>query len=86
MKNDKVVTLKNPGVPGEVQDLLTEILREGAQQLLAQAIESEVAEFLEQYCDARDDAGRRRMVRNGHLILPQFPGHPVKENTLLTLR
>ena len=67
MKNDKVVTLKNPGVPGEVQDLLTEILREGAQQLLAQAIEMEVAEFLDRYRDVRDDTGRRRMVRNGHL-------------------
>ena len=46
MRNDKVVTLKNPGVPGEVRDALTEILREGAQQLLAEAIETEVVEFL----------------------------------------
>ena len=67
MKNDKVVVLKNPGVPGEVRDALTEILREGAQQLLAQAIETEVAEFLDRYREVRDDAGRRRMVRNGYL-------------------
>ncbi len=49
MKNDKVVALKNPGVPGEVRDALTEVLREGAQQLLAQAIETEVAEFFDRY-------------------------------------
>ena len=67
MRNDKVVTLKNPGVSGEVRDALTEIIREGAQQLLSQAIETEVAEFLAKYRDARDDAGRRIMVRNGHL-------------------
>ena len=67
MKNDKVVTLKNPGVPGTVRDALTEVLREGAQQLLSQAIETEVAEFLAKYRDARDDAGHRRMVRNGYL-------------------
>ena len=67
MRNDKVVALKNPGVPGEVRDALTEILREGAQQLLSQAIETEVAEFLDRYREVRDDTGRRRMVRNGHL-------------------
>ncbi|MDA8364292.1 MAG: IS256 family transposase [Gammaproteobacteria bacterium] len=67
MKNDKVVTLKDPGVPGEVRDALTEVLRQGAQQLLSQAIETEVAEFLDQYREFTDDAGRRRMVRNGHL-------------------
>ncbi len=42
MKNDKGVTLRKPGVPGEVRDALTEVLREGAQQLLAEAIETEV--------------------------------------------
>ena len=46
---------------------MTEVLREGAQQLLAEAIETEVAEFLAKYRDARDDAGHRRMVRNGYL-------------------
>ena len=67
MNNDKVVELKNPGVPGEVRDALTEVLRQGAQQLLAQAIETEVAEFLSQYRDQKDEAGRARVVRNGYL-------------------
>lgn len=67
MKNDKVVTLKNPGFPGEVRDALTEVLRHGARQLLSEAIEMEVAEFLARYRDAKDSAGRARLVRNGYL-------------------
>ena len=38
MGNDKVVALRNPGVPGKVRDAGTEVLREGTQQLLVQAI------------------------------------------------
>nr|MBA4142403.1 transposase [Nitrosospira sp.] len=39
MSNDNVSELKNPGVANEVRDVLTEVLREGARTLLAQAIE-----------------------------------------------
>ncbi len=46
MSHDNVFALKNPAVPNEVRDALTEVLREGARTLLAQAIEAEVAEFL----------------------------------------
>ena len=49
------------------RDALTEILREGAQQMLAQAIENEVAEYLTRHADQRDADGRRLVVRNGHL-------------------
>lgn len=48
------------------QDSLTPILREGAQRLLAQAIEAEVAEYIERHADQRDAAGHRLVVRNGH--------------------
>lgn len=47
--------------------VLTQVLRDGAQQMLARAIKAEVAEFLECYWFDRDQAGRARMVRNGHL-------------------
>lgn len=67
MNNDNVFELKNPGMAGAVRDALTEVLHAGAQQLLAQAIEVEVAEFLGRYRDHRDEAGRRRVVRNGYL-------------------
>lgn len=67
MSHDNVFALKNPALPNEVQDVLTEVLREGARTLLAQAIEAEVAEFLAGHAGQRDTAGRARLVRNGHL-------------------
>ena len=67
MSHDNVFALKNPAVPNEVRDALTEVLREGARTLLAQAIEAEVAEFLAGHADKRDASGRARLVRNGHL-------------------
>jgi putative transposase len=51
----------------QAQDVLTDLLRQGAQQLLAQAIEAEVADWIDRRRDCRDAAGRRQVVRNGHL-------------------
>jgi transposase-like protein len=48
-------------------DVLTDILRQGAQQLLAEAIEAEVADWIDRRQDCRDATGRRQVVRNGHL-------------------
>lgn len=67
MHHDTEVGLRNPGVPGEVQAARTDVLRQGAHQLLAQAIESEVAECLARHRETRDEAGRQRIVRTGHL-------------------
>jgi putative transposase len=67
VSNDNVFALKNPGVASEVRDALTEVLREGARTLLAQAIEAEVTEFLMRHGDQRDAVGRLRLVRNGYL-------------------
>ena len=67
MSHVNVFALKNPVVPNEVGDVLAEVLREGAQTLLAQAIEAEVAEFLAGHADKRDALGRTRLVRNGYL-------------------
>jgi transposase-like protein len=53
--------------PGTFTDSLTEILRNGAYALLAQAIEVEVADFLGRYADLKTAAGRQRVVRHGHL-------------------
>ena len=49
------------------RDILTDILRQGAQEMLAEAIENEVAEYIARYAHLRDDRGRRLVVRNGHL-------------------
>ena len=49
------------------QDVLTSILRDGAQRLLTEAIEAEVAEWIETHRHSRDEQGHRQVVRNGHL-------------------
>ena len=49
------------------QDMLTSILRDGAQRLLSQAVEAEVAEWIETHRHSRDEQGHRQVVRNGYL-------------------
>jgi putative transposase len=46
---------------------LTDILRAGAQQLLTQAIEAEVAAWIDAHQQLTDAAGHRQVVRNGRL-------------------
>jgi putative transposase len=53
--------------PGEFTDMLTDVLRSGARQLLAHAVEAEVESFIEEYADHRLEDGRARIVRHGHL-------------------
>jgi putative transposase len=45
---------------------LTEVLRNGARALLAQAVEAEVATLLASHADKLTDDGRQRLVRHGH--------------------
>jgi transposase-like protein len=49
-----------------VDDPLTDILQRGARQLLAQAVEAEVAAWVEARSDHRDEQGHRQVVRNGY--------------------
>jgi putative transposase len=49
------------------QDVLTDLLRDGARRMLAQAVEAEVAAYLAAHDHLVDDRGRRQVVRNGHL-------------------
>jgi putative transposase len=53
--------------PGTFSDPLTEVLRNGARALLAQAVEAEVSSLLSCHADKLTDDGRRRLVRHGHL-------------------
>jgi putative transposase len=64
LEDNTVLVLGNPTL---VDDPLTDILRQGARKLLAQAIETEVETFLEQHRELRDEQGRARLVRNGYL-------------------
>ena len=62
MKKDTVVELRRPA---QGQDLLSTMLREGAQRLVAQAVEAEFADFLARVSGARLEDGRAAVVRNG---------------------
>jgi putative transposase len=53
--------------PGSFADPLSEVLRNGARALLAQAVEAEVAALLSCHADKLSDDGRQRLVRHGHL-------------------
>jgi putative transposase len=53
--------------PGSFVDPLTEVLRQGARTLLAQAVEAEVAAVLASHADRLTEDGRQRLVRHGHL-------------------
>lgn len=64
MTDDTVIKLVQPG---SFADPLTEVLRNGARALLAQAVEAEVAEFLAKHADLKTQEGCQRVVRHGHL-------------------
>src|SRR5215207_7274235 len=63
MTQDNVVKLIQPAA---FSDPLTEVLREGARALLAQAVEAEVTAFLSNHADKHTEDGRQRLVRHGH--------------------
>ena len=62
---------KTPSKEPVSRDTLTEVLRTGARQLLAHALEAERAELLAQYADQQDEQGRAMVVGSGH--------HPERE-------
>src|SRR5947207_15731703 len=62
-ENINVVSLRQPDV---IDDPLTNILRSGARQLLAQAVEMEAEAFLAAMKGLKLPDGRERLVRHGH--------------------
>ena len=48
------------------RSLLDEIVRDGARQMLAAALQAEVAAYVAQFVDQLDDNGHRLVVRNGY--------------------
>ena len=62
MGNDTIVSFSNPAFRDELSDLV----REGARRIIAQAVEAELNDFLLAHVDARDAMGRRAVVRNGY--------------------
>ena len=64
---DESTTLPVAGPSAPNDDPLTDILRRGARTLLAQAIEAEVAGYLQERAHLKDQVGRQQVVRNGYL-------------------
>jgi transposase-like protein len=62
-ENSSIVRLRQPD---EIDDPLTSILRSGARQLLAQAVEMEAEVFLTAMKELKLRDGRDRLVRHGH--------------------
>ena len=60
-RSDATTTIPAPG-----RDVLSEILRDGAQRLLGQAIEAEVDDWTARHGRLNDERGRQQVVRNGH--------------------
>jgi putative transposase len=61
------VTTTTFAFPSTSRDVLSEILREGAQQMLTTAIEAEIADWIESHRHLQDSRGHRQVVRNGYL-------------------
>ena len=49
------------------RDVLTDVLREGARRMLAEAIDDEVRLYTNQRTDLVDEKGHQQVVRNGYM-------------------
>ncbi len=65
MVNDTVIEFTAPSEFSA--DPLRDVLRQGARDLLATAVQAEVSEFIAGHAHLLDDGGRRRLVRHGFL-------------------
>ena len=65
MSESNLHALSQPEVASN--DPLHELIRQGARDLIAQAVETELESLLKQYADVKTPDGRRAVVRNGHL-------------------
>ena len=64
MSNDNIISLKQP--EETVSDTLTELLRNGAKELINQAVQAELEELLSRYSGIKVD-GKQAVIRNGYL-------------------
>lgn len=60
-------TLQTVTQPDAESDPLHELIRQGARQLISEAVEVELEALLGAYADRQTEDGRRAVVRNGHL-------------------
>jgi transposase-like protein len=62
MDNDTLIELSSKGI----DDPLTELLRSGARDLIAQAVNAELVEVMKAFANEKTDGGRARVVRSGY--------------------
>ena len=67
MTDDKVIEFKSQAEPESVTDALSELVRQGARQIIAQAVEAELQAFLSTYSEVKTESGHQGVVRNGYL-------------------
>ena len=67
MNDDNLIALPSSETTGSFSDALSDLIRRGARQIIAQAVEAELQDFLAEYRDRRDEQGRQVVVRNGYL-------------------
>ncbi len=63
MSNDNVIELQQPT---ELSDPLTDLIRKGAKELIAKAVNAELEELLAEFAGETVE-GKQRVVRNGYL-------------------
>jgi len=67
MTQDNLIEFKPPPSRENFSDSLTELVRQGARQIITQAVEAELTEFLDQHQALRTESGHQGVVRNGYL-------------------
>jgi putative transposase len=67
MSKDNLVEIKTPESKESFSDALSDFRRQGARQIIAQAVEAELTEFLGQYQGLKVDNGYQVVVLNGYL-------------------
>ena len=63
MDKDNVISFDNREL---FEDPLTDLIRTGARQLIAQAVEAEVNELMAKYDGQPTESGHRAVVRSGY--------------------
>ena len=63
MDKDNVISFE---IRGLFEDPLTGLIRNGARQLIALAVEAEVNEFIAKYDGQHTESGHRMVVRSGY--------------------
>lgn len=95
MDKDNVIALEK--LASSDADLLTELLRKGAQRLIYQAVALEFEGCLSEHSDRKTAEGRAAVIRNGHLperllqtgigpVTVKIPKARSKDGTLVTFR